>query len=229
MRFRDDAGRHECRTSPHKSPMLVALTTASLCLSACVSVPTGSSSEASMSTARSCAISGWSSTPEDDGRTIAVYANPSSGARITDRLPTDDQRYAGPKPRQLAEFDIVESRNGWFRIANVRIIEIRDASYDAYPSKISGWIKSSSIRFNIQSSRGFAGPSSDSALLVTSPDWIMEGWTGLEDCEGQWVRVETVPADPAEKNPARDLPQLKAWFRGICGLSMIGCDDVAGD
>lgn len=229
MRLRDYSGRDVSSTSPLNSPMTLALLAASFCLTACVSAPVGSPSDAPMSKARSCRIGGWSSTPEGDGRTVAVYANPSFRARVSGTMPTDDESYVGPKPRQLAEFDIVETRNGWFRIANVRIIEIRDASYDAYASKVTGWIQSSSVRFNIQSSRGFAGPSSESALLVTSPDWIMERWMNLYDCDGQWAQVETEPADPAEKYPARELPQLKAWFRGICGLSMIGCDNVAGD
>lgn len=178
---------------------------------------------------RSCNINGWSETASEDGSKVAVRATPSASGRISGRLPTDDRHYGGPKARHLAEFDIVETRNGWFRIANVRTIAIQDASYDAYPSKITGWIQPSSVRFNIQSSRGFAKPSSDSAVLVTSPDWIMDGWKGLYDCDGKWARVETVPADPDEPYPARELPQLKAWFRGVCGLSMIGCDDISGD
>jgi hypothetical protein len=178
---------------------------------------------------RACQISGWSATSEGESRKIAVRARPSATARISGRLPTDDESYAGPKPRYLAEFDIVETRNGWFRISNVRILAIRDASYDAYQSEVSGWIKPSAVRFNIQSSRGFAKPSSDSTILVTSPDWIMDGWKTLYDCDGKWVRVETVPDDPVERYPARDIPKLQAWFRGVCGLAMIGCDDVSGD
>lgn len=183
----------------------------------------------SNSEGHACQISGWSATPESDGRKIAVHEKPSAKARISGRLPTDDERYAGPKSRYLAEFDIVETRNGWFRISNVRIIAIRDASYDAYPSRVTGWIKPSAVRFTIQSSRGFAEPGSDGAVMITSPDWIMDGWKNFYNCDGKWARVETVPADPDDPYPSRDPPQVKAWFRGICGLAMIGCDDVSGD
>lgn len=184
---------------------------------------------ASPSQRTACNISGWSETALEDGRKVAVRATPSAHGRISVRLPTDDRHHSGPKARHLAEFDIVETRNGWFRIANVRIIAIRDASYDAYPSKITGWIQPSAVRFNIQSSLGFAKPSSGSTTLVTSPSWIMDSWKGLYDCHGKWARVETVPEDPDEPYPATELPKVKAWYRGICGLSMIKCDDVIGD
>lgn len=198
-------------------------------ISACLSPAAAFGAQSSNTPSRACQIRGWSASTENDGRKIAVRARPSASARITGKLPTDDASYAGPKPRHLAEFDIVEARNGWFRIANVRIIAIRDASYDASSSKVTGWIQPSAVRFNIQSSRGFAKPGSDSAILVTSPDWIMDGWQGLSDCDGKWVRVETMPADPDDPDPARELPQVKAWFRGVCGSSIIGCDDVTGD
>jgi len=200
-----------------------------LCVSGLAKAGIASASYASSLESRACQIRGWSATAENDGRKIAVRARPSASARITGKLPTNDGSYAGPNPRHLAEFDIVETRNGWFRIANVRTIAIRDASYDAYPSKVTGWIQPFAVRFNIQSSRGFAKPGSDSAILVTSPDWIMDGWQALSECDGKWVRVETVQADPDDPDPARDLPQVKAWFRGVCGSSMIGCDDVIGD
>ena len=202
---------------------------AGLCLAAYLSPAAAFAAQPSNAKGRTCQIRGWSATAENDGRKIAVRAKPSTKAVISGRLPTNDFSYAGPKPRHLAEFDIVETRNGWLRIANVRIIAIRDASYDAYPTKVTGWIQPSSVRFNIQSSRGFAKPRSDSAILVTSPDWILDGWKGLYDCDGKWVQVETMPADPDDPYPPRDLPQVKAWFRGVCGSSMIGCDDVTGD
>jgi hypothetical protein len=214
-----------CESRRRKSPIVPAFVFASLCVSGQAAAATHSSRVAS----RVCNISDWSATSSADGSKIAVRSKPSGRARISGKLPTDDAAYAGPKPRHLAEFDIVETRNGWFRIANVRIIAIRDASYDAYPSKITGWIQSSAVRFNIQSSRGFAKPGSDGAILVTSPSWIMDSWKGLYDCDGKWARVETVPEDPDEPYPATELPKVKAWFRGICGFSMIECDDVSGD
>lgn len=213
----------------------VRILATSLLLAAYISISSvalpvpASAAHASPLKGRSCNISGWSETSVEDGRKVAVRATPSARGRLSGRLPTDDRHYGGPKARHLAEFDIVEARDGWFRIANVRIIAIRDASYDAYPSKITGWIQSSAVRFNIQSSRGFAKPSSDSAILVTSPDWIMDSWKGLYDCDGKWARIETVPADPSDPYSASDLPKVLAWFRGICGLSMIGCDNVPGD
>jgi hypothetical protein len=200
-----------------------------LCITPVFLPEPASANHAASSIGRSCNITGWSETSSEDGRKVAVRAMPSASARISGRLPTDDRHYAGPKARHLAEFDIVETRNGWFRIANVRIIAIRDASYDAYPSKITGWVQSTAVRFNIQSSRGFARPDSDSTILVTSPSWIMDSWKGLYDCDGKWARVETVPEDPDEPYPATELPKVTAWFRGICGLSMIECDDVSGD
>jgi hypothetical protein len=212
-----------------KRPILSAIIFASMCVSANLLPEAAAASRSAPAANGACEISGWSATAEEDGRKIAVRAKPSARARMKGKLPTDDANYAGPKPRHLAEFDIVEARSGWFRIANVQILAIQDASYDAYPSKITGWVEGSAIRFNIQSSRGFAIPSSDSAVLVTSPDWVMGGWMGLYDCDGKWVQVETTRVDPADPYPDRDLPQRKAWFRGVCGNSMIGCDDVSGD
>lgn len=209
--------------------LATALLTAGLCISPVVLHVPASAAHESPLKASTCDISGWLETASANGRKVAVRATPSATGRLSGRLPTDDRHYGGAKARQLAEFDIVETRGGWLRIANVRIITIRDASYDVHPSKITGWIASSAVRFNIQSSRGFAKPNSESAILVTSPSWIMTSWLTLYDCDGKWAQVETIPEDANEPYPATELPQIKAWFRGICGRSMIECDDVPGD
>jgi hypothetical protein len=212
-------------TATLASILIAALLFASIILSANV----GAATHAPPIQSRKCNISGWSATDAADGSAVAVRAKPWFGSRILGTLPTDGASYAGPKPRFLAEFDIVESHNGWFRIANARIIAIQGASYDAHPVKISGWIEPTAIRFSIQSSHGFASPDKKSEIRASAPAWVMTSWRVLYNCNDKWAEVETSPEEWDEDWPRFGLPRPRAWFRGICGSSMIGCDDVTGD
>src|SRR5688572_22661235 len=64
-----------------------------------------------------CSFSGWSTDP--DPRGLNVRAGPSATARILGTLPP-------PEPGEDVEvdfgatFDVVEARDGWFRIENAR-------------------------------------------------------------------------------------------------------------
>ena len=211
-----------------KLPIVTAMVAATLCSSSPVSADASAATHSLLTESRKCKISGWTAASADASY-VLVRSKPSSQARVAGKLPTIHAGYAGPKPHHRAEFDIVENHNGWFRISNVRIIVIRDGSYGFYPSPIDGWIEPSAIRFHIQSSRGFAQPDPDSAVRIRSADWLMDDWKDLYSCNGNWAEVDTSPLSWDDEQSGRPLPPQKAWFRGICGSSMIECHDVLGN
>jgi len=165
-----------------------------------------------------CAFSGWSSDLDPHG--LNVRAGPSPTARIVGTLPP-------PEPGQDIEvdfgatFDVVESRNGWFRIENAR----RWSEEGRGPSTLpSGWISGRYLAFQLQTDKVFAEPDPSSAVVLTSWD---EGGTLMQfhyryptDCNGEWVRLTAIGADGRER---------QGWVRGICGIQETTCDGVQGD
>ena len=165
-----------------------------------------------------CNFSGWSSDLDPHG--LNVRADPSPAARILGTLPP-------PEPGQDIEvdfgvtFDVVESRNGWFRIENAR----RWSEEGRGPSRLpAGWISGRYLTFQLQTDKVFAAPDPGSPVVLTS--WDDNGtlmqfrYNHPTGCSGEWVRLTAI---------GRDGREQQGWVRGICGLQETTCDGVHGD
>ncbi|HTU11268.1 MAG TPA: SH3 domain-containing protein [Allosphingosinicella sp.] len=166
--------------------------------------------------ASGCTISGWSI--DSDVAGLNVRAGPSVRARSLGRLPPpetieDTQRYVG--------FDILESRDGWFRIANA----YRWSTDAGAPSRLpSGWISGGYVDFAVQGEIAFAAPDPASAIVATA--WEDgDGFHPLRtrrprECRGEWVRLSVTGRDGRERI---------GWVRGVCGIQETSCDGAGGD
>jgi hypothetical protein len=165
-----------------------------------------------------CNFSGWSSDLDPNG--LNVRAEPSATARIVGTLPP-------PEPGQDIEvdfgvtFDVVESRNGWFRIENAR----RWSDSASGPSSLPiGWISGRYLTFQLQTDKVFAAPDPHSRVVLTS--WDDNGtlmqfrYNHPTECSGEWVRLTAIGRDGSEQ---------EGWVRGICGIQETTCDGVHGD
>jgi hypothetical protein len=164
-----------------------------------------------------CAFSGWSSDRDPAG--LNVRAAPSANAAIVGRLPPPEHI----EDRDFAtEFDVLESRDGWFRIANARRWSEESAHSASLPS---GWISGRFLRFALQTDRAFASPDPNSQVVAFT--W-RDGSGTIQPfayrhptaCRGEWVKLTVVGHDGRER---------EGWVRGICGIQETTCDGVQGD
>ncbi|MDQ4087825.1 MAG: SH3 domain-containing protein [Pseudomonadota bacterium] len=164
-----------------------------------------------------CAFSGWSGDPDLAG--LNVRAAPSPTARLIGRLPPPE-RIEG---RDFATvFDVVEARNGWFRIENARRWD-DDSSQPA--SLPSGWISGRFLQFQLGTDKAFAEPDPASAVVATAwRDSAGErhdlGYSHPTACRGEWVKLTVTGHDGRAR---------EAWVRGVCGNQETTCDGVPGD
>jgi hypothetical protein len=165
-----------------------------------------------------CRFSGWSSDP--DPRGLNVRAGPSAEARILGTLPPPE-RGEDVEVDFGATFDVVESRDGWFRIQNAR----RWSQQGSGPSTLpSGWISGRYLAFQLMTDKAFAEPDPGSPVVATS--YVEDG--GLSQfayrhpsaCRGEWVRLLVTGRNGRER---------EAWVRGVCGIQETTCDGVQGD
>ena len=164
-----------------------------------------------------CTFSGWSSDP--DPRGLNVRAGPSATARIVGTLPPPE-RGEDIEVDFGVTFDVVESRDGWFRIRNAQ----RWSEQDRPSTLPSGWISGRYLNFQLMTDKAFAAPDPGSPVVVTSYD---EDGTLMQfryrhptACSGEWVRLSVA---------GRDGRDREAWVRGICGIQETTCDGVHGD
>lgn len=167
-------------------------------------------------TVRACSISGWSIDPDPAG--LNVRAGPSPTARIVGRLPAPEMIEG---ERRFVGFDVLESRNGWFRIANA----VRWSGDYGRPSTLpAGWISGRYLDFAVQSDIAFALPDPTSPVVARA--WQdARGFQPLAtrhpvECRGEWVRLSVA---------GRDRRERQGWVRGICGIQETTCDGVRGD
>jgi hypothetical protein len=133
-----------------------------------------------------------------------------------------------PPPEQVedlhfaTEFDVVESRNGWFRIANARRWSEEGAQASTLPS---GWISGRFLRFALQTDRAFASPDPNSRVVAFT--WrdgagMIQPFAYRDptDCRGEWVKLTVTGHDGRPR---------EAWVRGVCGVQETTCDGVEGD
>ena len=165
-----------------------------------------------------CAFSGWSSDP--DPRGLNVRAGPSPTARIVGTLPPPED-HEDIEVDFGATFDVVEARDGWFRIRNAR----RWSQEGRGPSTLpSGWISGRYLHFQLHTDKAFAEPDPASPTVLTS--WMEDGtltqfrYRNPTECRGEWVRLTVVDRGGRER---------QGWVRGICGLQETTCDGVEGD
>src|SRR5688572_21264451 len=128
--------------------------------------PAQAATEAGASRDGICAFSGWSSDPDLNG--LNVRAGPSPTARIVGTLPPPEDAQAGGADVEVdfgATFDVVEARNGWFRIENARRWS---QSGNGPPVAPSGWISGRFLGFQLMTDKAFAAPDPSSAVVVTS-------------------------------------------------------------
>jgi len=120
------------------------------------------------------------------------------------------------------EFDVVEARNGWFRIVNAAPWQNEGSRSTGLPS---GWISGRFLDFQLQTDKAFAQPDAASAVVATS--WRDSGGERHElgyrnptACRGEWVRLTVTGHDGRAR---------EAWVRGVCGNQETTCDGVTGD
>jgi len=202
-----------CNNSTVSAPQANETATANASSTAAAAQPA-----AAAAPANACNFSGWSSDP--DPRGLNVRAGPSPSAPILGALPP-------PEPGEDIEvdfgatFDVVESRNGWFRIENARRWSQAGAGASTLPS---GWISGRYLTFQLQTDKAFAAPDPSSPTVLTS--WMDNGtltqfnYRNPTECRGEWVRLTAI---------GRDGGQRQGWVRGICGIQETTCDGVRGD
>ncbi len=167
-----------------------------------------------------CAIrGGWSTDGDPAG--LNVRAGPSADAPIIGRLPPAE--YSPDFDRVMAvSFDVIETRDGWFRIANA----YRGRDSLAAPSTLpSGWISGRHVGFALQTDKAFVSPDPGSAVVAAA--WMdSDGALRLfeyrhpTECRGEWVRLNVTGHDRVER---------EAWARGVCNSQETSCDGARGD
>ena len=178
---------------------------------------TAATAQAAPSSA-ACSFSGWSS--DLDPRGLNVRAGPSVDDRILGTLPPPES-HPDNETAFGATFDVVESRNGWFRIRNAH----RWSDAGSGPSNLpEGWISGRYLTFQLMTDKVFAEPRADAPVVLTS--WDEDGtlmqfrYRSPTECRGEWVRLTVIGRDGRER---------QGWVRGICGIQETTCDGVRGD
>ena len=167
-----------------------------------------------------CAIrGGWSTDGDPAG--LNVRAAASADAPIVGTLPPPE--YSPEFDRVMAvAFDVIETRDGWFRITNAYRAD-DDASE---PSTLpSGWISGRHVGFALQTDKAFIAPDPGSAVVAAA--WMdSDGALRLfeyrhpTECRGEWVRLKVTGHDRVER---------EAWARGVCSGQETSCDGALGD
>ena len=191
-----------------------------------------SNAEDALSVQRSCSINGW--TNNDFGADIQVRSAPVMDAAIIGQLPFTTNNSVDGNRIYSVRFDITGSVNGWLQIDNISDdYNARTTDRLAHTEVKSGWVPADSVRFRIQSARGFESPQQTVAKLIDLKDDRASDMGDIEKviaCEGQWVLIDfrikyrreddgrLVALSPDARTKHR------AWFRGICGNEETACD-----
>ena len=179
---------------------------------------TANSAQPAPAPSAACGFSGWSSDP--DPRGLNVRAEPSANARVLGTLPPPED-HPDNETAFGATFDVLESRDGWFRIRNAR----RWSQEGRDPSTLpSGWISGRYLAFQLLTDKVFEAPDPASRLVLTSE--MVEGtltqfrYRRPTECRGEWVRLTVTGQDGRDR---------QGWVRGIGGIQETTCDGVEGD
>jgi hypothetical protein len=167
-----------------------------------------------------CAIrGGWSTDGDPAG--LNVRAGPSAGAPVVGVLPPPE--YSPAFDRVMAvTFDVIETRDGWFRIANAYLANDDAGEPSGLPS---GWISGRHVGFELQTDVAFAEPDPGSPVVAAA--WMdSDGalrrfeYRQPSECRGEWVRLKVTDHDRLER---------EAWARGVCNSQETSCDGARGD
>ena len=164
-----------------------------------------------------CSFGAWVADTGPAG--LNVRAGPSARAAVVGRLPPPVFDSELERPMAMS-FQVVESRDGWFRITDAAP---PDGSVTAEPLP-SGWISGRYVDFSIQTDLAFAEPDPSSAVVASA--WRDEdgghqiSYRRPSGCRGEWVRLLVAGRDGRER---------QGWLRGICDNQETTCDGVAGD
>jgi hypothetical protein len=179
-----------------------------------------------------CTIGGWSTDVDPNG--LIVRRRPSKSARVLGRLPKFYEDKATGE-RYRADFQILASKNGWFKIANARDYPNSKPARPTY-SKI-GWISGEYVGFTVQSHSGKESPHETSRAIIDfgSDAAFYESAKMLRaiECQRDWVLIEFIQT--AERLPTGILRNLsaadprrkvlkRAWFNKICPIIETTCD-----
>lgn len=196
-----------------------------------------SNAEDALSVQTSCSINGW--TNNDFGAEIQVRSAPVMDAAIIGQLPLTANNSANGDRIYSVRFDITGSVNGWLQIDNISdVYNARTTDRLAHTEVKSGWVPADSVRFRIQSARGFESPQPSATKLTDLKDDRASDMGDIEKviaCNGQWVLIDFRTKFHREEDGRltalshNTQPMHRAWFRGICGNEETTCDMASAD
>ncbi|GEM_PF-2597913 len=169
-----------------------------------------------------CSFGGW--VRDEDPAGTNLRAGPGTQFEVVAVLPRYKDDVGGLAGIEAPDFDIVEARDGWFRLANVQYLPLDAAQPSDRKSYPDGWIHGSKVDFALQTEFAFARP--DSASPVVASGWYEDDvhyqmpHRSPSDCRGEWVKLEVAGHDGRWRS---------GWARGVCHIYETSCDGVSGD
>lgn len=157
---------------------------------------------------------------------VAIHAAPSEASPVIGRLPAADttRDYS-------VTFRIIGTENGWLHIDRLSDAMNTEAGHEERPlPTVDGWIPAGAAAFGIQSGRGHAAPSADSARhLDLGGDWLTEMGRvdALLACAGEWMLLDATILRRRVANDGLEAivpARIRAWFRGHCPNQETSCD-----
>lgn len=167
-----------------------------------------------------CRFSAWAANTKPGG--TPIRSGPGKAFPSIGTLPSARETEAGLYGIEAATFDVVETKNGWFRIEKATFQRLDfDEEPVVYPS---GWISGEDLSFALQSDFAFERPDARSAKIAAS--WNDPNgqnplrFHSAEDCQGEWVKLTVSGYDGVEK---------PGWVRGVCGKLEMTCEGLVSD
>ena len=181
---------------------------------------------------------------ETDPAGLHVRSKPDPWSAVLGTLPPviTSRELDGLKVR--VEVQVLESENGWFRIAQAQDNSVLTGQPERTMFKGQGWVSGRKLTVKSQARAAYAQPNIKSPVAFSFRDgssfdndqMIQAGH--LIDCQGGWVLVEF--NDQNLQNDIRKellvaatarsaLPDhhFRAWVNQICGIQETSCDGLA--
>jgi hypothetical protein len=145
-----------------------------------------------------------------------------------------------------ASFQIIGSKDGWLLIEG----GADQTALTELPARTMyngrGWISGRDVFVNLQTSRGFAGPTHGSERIIQTPKYMAidhhAAMLGVSGCQGDWVLVDWKPFNPSRNTNDPEVLTIKrqaelsskpltlwAWSTGVCDLQETSCEGLDGD
>lgn len=167
-----------------------------------------------------CRFTAWAANTAPAG--TPIHAGPGRTFDTVGKLPAARATEAGLNGIEAATFQVVEARDGWFRIAKPVFQRLDfDEEPVVYPD---GWIDGKHLSFALQSDFAFERPDPRSAKVASSwndptgPNTLR--FHSPQDCQGEWVKLTVSGYDGVEK---------PGWVRGACGKLETACEGLVSD